>query len=330
VIIKIDPEFQRRIPKLRPDELELLEKSLLFDGCLEPITTWPVSGDDIIIDGHNRFRLCEKHGVTFTTNRIEFDNRDEALLWIDRHQLGRRNLNDTQRTVIANRVAEHLIALRKKAPRVCLDAPSKQTNTREEVAKEANVPVRKLREVQEVVRAKPELEEKLLSGEVSLIAARKQIRDEQGPTEAAATSRSTRISEDAALAWGTLFYITDQKAGCRNLSLLIDIIENLRNEIDAQRLVEYANQCWTRYQTPDTTDYVAPEPRKYSPKTRLRAERLHVYISNSSSDPRERKRLIKKLLNIPAALRSPAAFPKLGYPHMVTKKELRDLEGKRR
>jgi len=182
VIIKIDPEFEKRIPRLRPDELELLEKSLLFDGCLEPLTTWGVKGDDIIIDGHNRFRLCEKLGVTFTINRIEFDSRDEALLWIDRHQLGRRNLNDTQRTVIANRVAEHLIALRKKAPRVCLDASSNQHNTREEVAKEANVPARKLREVQAVVRAKPELEEKLLSGEVSLIAARKEVRDEQAPS----------------------------------------------------------------------------------------------------------------------------------------------------
>jgi len=181
MIIKIDPAFQRRIPKLRPDELELLRKSLILDGCLEPITTWMVKGDDFIIDGHNRYLLCQKLGVTFTVNRIEFDSRDEALLWIDRHQLGRRNLNDTQRTVIANRVAERLVSLNKKTrtdvANDVLDKASK-TNTREQVAKEANVPVRKLREVQEVVRTKPELEEKLLSGEVSLIAARKQVRDD--------------------------------------------------------------------------------------------------------------------------------------------------------
>jgi hypothetical protein len=197
VIIKIDPEFQRRIPKLRSDELELLRKSLLEDGCLEPITTWPVKGDDIIIDGHNRFRICEKEGVTFTTNRIEFDSRDEALLWIDRHQLGRRNLNDTQRTVIANRVTERLVAINKKSRTTSansdhvLDKASK-TNTREQVAKEANVPVRKLREVQEVVRKAPELEEKLLSGEVSLITARKQVREKQAPS----TGRNTTYDLD--------------------------------------------------------------------------------------------------------------------------------------
>jgi hypothetical protein len=332
MIIKIDSEFEKRIPKLRKEELDLLERSLLADGCLEPLTTWLRGGDDYIIDGHNRFRLCEKLGVTFTVNRVEFENKDEALLWIDRHQLGRRNLNDTQRTVIANRVAEHLIAINKKAPRVCLDASSKQKNTREDIAHEANVPVRKMREVQEVVRAKPELEERLLSGEVSLIAARKEVRAEQLPKRARVVATTAGVlPDDVALAWGTLFYLTDHKTPCRNLTLLIDIMENLQREIGSQRLVEYANQCWKRFLTPKASDHVVSDVvSRYSPNTVLRMSNLHKQISRAHGDPDKRNRLIKKLLKAPSPLHLPAAFPGLAFPHMVTEKELRGLKGKRR
>jgi hypothetical protein len=44
------------------------------------------------ISGHNRYEICQKHGLTFTTSSIAFNNIEEAEEWIDANQLGRRNL----------------------------------------------------------------------------------------------------------------------------------------------------------------------------------------------------------------------------------------------
>ena len=56
--LRIDPEFESRIPPLTDDEFEQLEENILADGIIiSPIIVW----GEIIIDGHNRFRIVEKH-----------------------------------------------------------------------------------------------------------------------------------------------------------------------------------------------------------------------------------------------------------------------------
>ena len=56
--LRIDPEFESRIPPLTDDEFEQLEENILADGVIiSPIIIW----NDLIIDGHNRFRIFEKH-----------------------------------------------------------------------------------------------------------------------------------------------------------------------------------------------------------------------------------------------------------------------------
>lgn len=53
--------------------------------------------NDTIIDGHNRWRIIQKHpDLPFTVEERTFENRDEAILWMCNNQLGRRNLNDLQ------------------------------------------------------------------------------------------------------------------------------------------------------------------------------------------------------------------------------------------
>ena len=87
--IKIDEEFRTIIPPLTDDEFQRLEKSILAEGVREPIITW----NGTIIDGHNRYRICEKHGLDFKTSEREFDSRDAAKIWIIENQFGRRNLD---------------------------------------------------------------------------------------------------------------------------------------------------------------------------------------------------------------------------------------------
>jgi len=39
-----------------------LERDILENGCYTPII---INEEKIIIDGHHRFRICEKHGLPF-------------------------------------------------------------------------------------------------------------------------------------------------------------------------------------------------------------------------------------------------------------------------
>jgi len=96
-MIAIDSEFESLIPPLTEDEYKLLEESILAEGVHDPIITW----NGTIIDGHNRYRICNEHGIEFTTKEIKFDSRDAAKIWIIKHQFGRRNLSSGQRAALA-------------------------------------------------------------------------------------------------------------------------------------------------------------------------------------------------------------------------------------
>ncbi len=46
--------FEKLTVPFNLTEMEELEKSLLSQGCLTPIVTW----NDVILDGHKRYRVC--------------------------------------------------------------------------------------------------------------------------------------------------------------------------------------------------------------------------------------------------------------------------------
>ena len=91
----IDPEFRDKIPPLTEDEFTLLEENILSDGAVfSPLIVW----DGTILDGHNRYEIIQKHPeLTYAVQRLPFDNRYEAISWICKHQLGRRNLTPQQK-----------------------------------------------------------------------------------------------------------------------------------------------------------------------------------------------------------------------------------------
>ena len=97
--VSIDAEFQSLIPPLSDEEYAQLEKNILADGCRDPLVLW----GQLLVDGHNRYAICTKHGLSFNTVQKEFASRDEALDWIDANQLGRRNLTPDQRSIIRGR-----------------------------------------------------------------------------------------------------------------------------------------------------------------------------------------------------------------------------------
>lgn len=92
--MKIDKDFQARIPKLKPCELAALEASIASEGCREPLVVWSRDGkDDVLVDGHNRKAICDRLGIRYRTTPMSFENRQAVIDWMLRHQLGRRNLS---------------------------------------------------------------------------------------------------------------------------------------------------------------------------------------------------------------------------------------------
>ena len=100
MIIKIDKEFKSLLQPLSKEEYEQLKQNLIADGCREPIVLW----GEIIVDGHNRFEICTNNGIPYKTVQKDFPDRQSVMDWIDKNQLGRRNLTKEQISVVRGRV----------------------------------------------------------------------------------------------------------------------------------------------------------------------------------------------------------------------------------
>lgn len=90
---KIDPEFKHLIPPLGVDEYRQLEQNILAEGCHDALTVW----NGVLLDGHNRFEICTKHHIPYEVNTISLSCREEAVAWICKNQLGRRNISEETR-----------------------------------------------------------------------------------------------------------------------------------------------------------------------------------------------------------------------------------------
>jgi hypothetical protein len=100
--LTIDREFQRILPPLNDEELRLLEDGIKQDGCEIPIIYWEndPKKESPIIDGMNRFYICQRLKLPYPTIGKKFPSRDAVIDWMRTRQLGRRNLTDAARTVL--------------------------------------------------------------------------------------------------------------------------------------------------------------------------------------------------------------------------------------
>jgi DNA-binding XRE family transcriptional regulator len=179
--IFIDDEFKSLIPALAPEEYAQLEANILAEGCRDALVLW----DDVLVDGHNRYGICQKHGIPFkTVQATAIQGYDDAVLWIVRNQLGRRNITDFVRGELALR-AKPIIEARAKAKQATStggaipqlmqkSAEAAPVTTRAELAKAAGVShdtIRKIEKIQET--ATPEVLASVRSGEISINVANK-------------------------------------------------------------------------------------------------------------------------------------------------------------
>ena len=64
---KIDEEFKSLVPPLSDAKLAGLERSLLIEGCRNPLVIW--KGHDVLVDGHHRHDLCVRGTASSSTRR---------------------------------------------------------------------------------------------------------------------------------------------------------------------------------------------------------------------------------------------------------------------
>ncbi len=109
--ITVSEELKAYIDPLTPDEHEALERSLLAEGCRDALVLW----GDLLIDGHNRYGICQQHGIPFqTVQHPHFKSMDDVHLWMIDQHLGRRSVSDFQRGVLALRKREILAQRRER------------------------------------------------------------------------------------------------------------------------------------------------------------------------------------------------------------------------
>jgi FtsZ-binding cell division protein ZapB len=183
--IKINDVLRSYIDPLTEAEFTALERSILVEGCRDALVLW----GDVLVDGHNRYQICQQHGIPFkVTENTSFKSLDDVKLWMIDNHLGRRSVSDFQRGVLALRKKEivaaraaELAALAQAedaaiAPPESEEAPARPAamplSSREDIARAARLSSNTISQIEKIQKtATPELVEAVRSGTISINAA---------------------------------------------------------------------------------------------------------------------------------------------------------------
>ena len=183
--IVVNEELKAYIEPLTPDEHDALERSILTEGCRDALVLW----GDVLVDGHNRYGICQKHGLPFqTVQNPRFQSMEDVHLWMIDQHLGRRSVSDFQRGVLALRKREIMAERKARAatatetaeatpaadvPEAAAALPAPDPlNSREAIAKAARLSSSQVVMIEKIQKqAAPELVAAVKSGTISINAA---------------------------------------------------------------------------------------------------------------------------------------------------------------
>lgn len=189
--IKIDSEFESLIPPLTDAEFKQLEENCVKDGIRDALIVWEQNGENILVDGHNRFKIIQKHNLNYRIEKREFDDRESAVVWIADNQLGRRNLIPYDRVLLEDKKRDAFSILAEKKQKSGRSDPDKkscqglaesdrnkidrQNKTDYKIAKAAGVSEDTVRKVRTIDKyGTQELKDKIHNKEISINKASKE------------------------------------------------------------------------------------------------------------------------------------------------------------
>ena len=197
-------EMAELLPPLSGEQLAVLEADLLANGCYAPVI---VNEDMVIVDGHNRQKLCQQHGIPYEMAVFSFVDLLEAKQWALDTQKGRRNLDKWELGKIALKLKPDIEARARrnmsagggdqksedaKSGLATLPNPISPIDTRKELADTVGLGERTMGKVMQIgEHAPPAVKEALDSGDLSINQGyniTRQVRDlpEERREEAAA------------------------------------------------------------------------------------------------------------------------------------------------
>ncbi len=207
--LTISETLEHVMPPLQEMELDLLTQSLLADGCRDPLVAW----DGVLVDGHNRYRICRENQIPFSYIEMEFENEEAARLWIIKNQLARRNVPDFVRCELVLPLEAELKAEAKKRQGNRNDLHNilpnlvesqKPKTTQQILAEMAGVSHGSLDKAKKLIEgADEETKDRLRTGEVSIHRAFTRMQDDQKQAENTA-AKGTASSEPHLLGTGPL------------------------------------------------------------------------------------------------------------------------------
>jgi transcriptional regulator with XRE-family HTH domain len=183
--IQINDMLRSYIDPLTEAEYTALERSILAEGCRDALVLW----NDVLVDGHNRYSICQRHSIPFKVIQNEsFHSMEDVMLWMIDNHLGRRSVSDFQRGVLALRKKDIMDAraaeLAAKAaaedasiapPEPADEAaptPAKVRTSREDIARAARLSSNTISQIEKIQKtAAPELVEAVRAGTISINAA---------------------------------------------------------------------------------------------------------------------------------------------------------------
>ena len=181
----INPELKELIPPLQLEEYQLLEKSITEEGCRDSLVIW----GNTIIDGHNRYEICNRNNIEFSTKEMSFQSIGEVKVWMINNQFSRRNLPLYQRAVLAlklkpiyaERAKINIIeGAKNKGSKNSSKANIIPRDTRQELSKQSGVSEDTISRVEKIEeKATPEIKAKLASGNISINKAYNEVRKEE-------------------------------------------------------------------------------------------------------------------------------------------------------
>ena len=176
--IVILDELRDLIRPLSQEQFNQLEQNLLTHGCQDALILWETTSSElqhddldttvyVLVDGHNRYAICQKNKIEFKINLKIFESFEKVKEFMIDLQLGRRNITPEEESYLRGLKYNNQKTNRGSVLQV-QQSEEKPVNIAEKLAIEQNVSVRTIKNdgkfADGLTKLNKDLQEKVLSG----------------------------------------------------------------------------------------------------------------------------------------------------------------------